>query len=411
MSEPFYAAIDLGSTKICTLIARVGQEGELKIVGKGITTSQGIQKGRVENIFEAKDAIRNAQKKAQEYLGKKISWAHVGMSGNSVTSLNNMGPVDTYLGRTQLSGETHPFVPTIPEIQNNQEVLHVIPRSYGANGITGMRDPETLGSNQLDMKSQFVLADKTCMENTRKSVKKSGISVKSLVLGALASGESCLSQDERELGVVLLDIGGGVTDISLYSEGSLDYTTAIPVGGTQITRDLSIALGIPFYFAEEAKLRWGHAMPEEAGDEEVLIPTFYGREPHRLSRHDLSLPLHSRLSETIKLAIYKLREGGMSAIPKGGIVLTGGTAVLPGLPELVSKLTGSAVRIGYPQRIPSLPTDLQNPAFSTSVGILLWGIRNHNESTLIKNMSRNARRKPLMRRMKEAVLSRTASWI
>jgi len=411
MSEPLYTAIDLGSTKICTLVARVGQEGELKIVGKGITTSQGIQKGRVENISEAKDAIHNAQKKAQQYLGKKISWAYVGVSGNSVTSLNNMSPVDTYLGKTHLSGETHPFVPTIPEIQNNQEVLHVIPRSYGANGISGMRHPEALGSAQLDMKSQFVLANKTCIQNTRKTVKKSGISVKSLVLGALASGEACLSQDERELGVVLLDIGGGVTDISLYSEGSLDYTTAIPVGGTQLTRDLSIALGIPFYFAEEAKLRWGHAMPGEAGDEEVLIPTFYGREPHRLSRHDLSLPLHSRLLETIKLAIYKLQEGGMRAIPKGGIVLTGGTAALPGLPELVSKLTGSPVRIGYPQRIPSLPTDLQNPAFSTSVGILLWGIRNYNESTLIKNISRDAGKKPLMRRMKEAVLSRTASWI
>ena len=413
--ETFYTAIDLGSTKVCTLVSRVGQEGELKIVGMGVAQSQGVHKGQVQNILEATEAVRASLEEGKRYVGKGVSWAYVGVAGTHISCLNTNG-------QDQPNGEQQARTTknvrdlihrSFPEIHKGQEVLHVIPRTYTNEGLKVVRSPEGLHANNTDLEHRVVVGNAPALKKVKKAVRGSGISVNSLVLGPLAAGEACLTEDQREMGVVLVDIGGGTTDIAVFREGSLWYTAVIPVGGNQVTRDLSVSLGVPYYFAEDAKIRWGHALPEEVGDEEVLIPTFQGRHPRAVSRHSLSIPLYERLSETVKLIMLKLQEAGvMRVLPPGGIVFTGGTASIPGLAELGKKLTGGPSRIGYPRHIPGLPTELEDPAYSSSIGILLWGIKHHGEKQTYKNGKRTfLGYKTLVRKVKNAVLARTASGI
>jgi len=265
-------------------------------------------------------------------------------------------------------------------------VLHVIPRIYDTDGLKGVRNPVGLHAKKVEVEAHVVLGHAPAVKNVLKSVKKSGISVRSLVLSPLAAAEACLTEDEREMGVVLVDIGGGTTDIAVLNEGSLWYTAILPVGGNQLTRDLSVALGVPFYFAEETKTRWGHALPEAVdSSQEVMLPTFQGREPRVVSRREVCDPLYERLSETIKLVLLKLRGAGMRALPPGGIVFTGGTAAIPGLLELGKKLIGGPIRIAYPLNVHGLPDELKNPSYSTSLGTLLWGIKHHGEKRAYGN--------------------------
>ena len=387
-SETFYTAIDLGTTKVCTIIAKIGPEGELKVLGTGIVPSQGMNKGSVESISETKEAVKASLEEAQRYLGRSVSWAYLGVTGDHITSLNTTGFLKGSGENEAISSEDlqHLIHSSYPQVSNGKEVLHVIPTGYLVDGLTGVRNPVGLHADRVQVESHVVMGEAAVLKNLVKTVEGCGVPVRSVVLQPLAAAEAILTQDERELGTVLVDIGGGTTDVMIFRGGSPWFTSIIPVGGNQLTRDLSVALGVPNYMAEEIKVRWGHAISEAVpGDEEVRIPGFQGQPQRTVSQRSLCIPIHDRLIETLKLILLQVQKAGLRNLPHGGMVITGGTAEMPGLQELAQKATGAPVRIGYPEDIRGLPSQLRKPAFSTSVGALLWGIKHHGEKRAYRN--------------------------
>ncbi len=381
-TDTYYTAIDLGTTKICTIIAKIGPEGELKVLGTGIVPSQGMHKGRVESLSETQEAVRASLDEAQRYLGRGISWAYLGVTGNHITCVNTTGLMDgsKHDGPISSRDVEQLIRSSCSPVSNGKEILHVIPISYTVDGLKGVRNPVGLHADRLQLESHVVMGDGPILKNLVKAVEGCKVSVRSLVLQQVAAAEAALTEDEREVGVVMVDIGGGTTDVVIFRSGSPWYNSVIPVGGNQITRDLSVAAGLPFYVAEDLKIKFGHALPDSLpDDEEVQIPGFQG-EPKRLVRRKaMCQPIHERLTETLKLVLSQIRQAGLRQIPMGGIVLTGGSAELTGLVDLVEKATGSSARIGYPKGLIGLPADLKKPAFSTSVGTLLWGIKHQGQ--------------------------------
>ena len=391
--DKFYTAVDIGTDKVTSIMARVGSEGELKVLGTGVVTSQGMQKGRIENIVEVQEAVRTSMEEAQRYIGDAApADVYTSVTGSHLSSLNTKEVVENPDDVGDISGKLLDRLlrGSFPDVGPDQEVLHVIPIGYHVDGMSGIRNPVGLYGNLVEVEAHVVMGDSVTLKNTVKAIEAGKASVKSMVLHSLASAESTLTGDERELGVVLADIGGGTTDIVIYRQGQPWYSAVIPVGGSQLTRDLSVALKTPLYMTEEMKIKWGSVMPETIpADEEVVIPSFQGQPKHSLSRRILCDPLNARMMELIKLIVLKVRQSGLREFPTGGIVLTGGGAEMTGLTDLVQKTLGGQVRIAFPEGIAGLPAQLRKPAFSAAVGLLLWGIKHQGETRSSMNGGRS----------------------
>ena len=391
--DTFYTAVDIGTDKVTSIMARVGSEGELKVLGTGVVTSQGMQKGRIENILEVQEAVRTSMEEAQRYIGDAApADVYTSVTGSHLSSLNTKEVVENPDDVGDISGKLLDRLlrGSFPDVGPDQEVLHVIPIGYHVDGMSGIRNPVGLHGNLVEVEAHVVMGDSVTLKNTVKAIEAGKASVKSMVLHSLASAESTLTGDERELGVVLADIGGGTTDIVIYRQGQPWYSAVIPVGGSQLTKDLSVALKTPLYMTEEMKIKWGSVMPETIpADEEVVIPSFQGQPKHSLSRRILCDPLNARMMELIKLIVLKVRQSGLREFPTGGIVLTGGGAEMTGLTDLVQKTLGGQVRIAFPEGIAGLPAQLRKPAFSAAVGLLLWGIKHQGETRSSMNEGRS----------------------
>ena len=387
--EIFYTAVDIGTSKVCSIVARVGAEGDLKILGTGVAASQGVQKGRIENISEVQAAIRSSLEESQRYIGRGvISGAYVGVSGTHITCMNTKEFVNHTGDFSQISnGQLQELIESaFPDVEKTQEVVHIIPIGYQVDGLSAVRNPVGLHAGQVEVESHVVLGDAAVLRNTVKAVEASKVSVKSLVVHSLASAEATLTGDEREMGVVLVDIGAGTSDVIIYRQGNPWFSSVIPVGGNQLTRDLAVAMRIPFYVAEEIKVKWGHAMPEMLrGDEEVVVPSFQGQPRRTVKRRLLGEPLNARLVELLKLVLLRVRQAGLRQLPTGGLVITGGCAEIEGFRELAQKTLGGPVRIAYPRGIAGLPAQLRKPTFSAGIGLLLWGIKHQGEKRRYSN--------------------------
>ncbi|MCI0843763.1 MAG: cell division protein FtsA [Chloroflexi bacterium] len=391
--DTFYTAVDIGTGKVTSVMARIGSEGELKVLGTGVVTSQGMQKGRIENIDEVKEAVGASLQEAQRYIGAGApTGVYTSVTGTHLSSLNTREVVDNPddVGDITKKLLDRLLRGSFPDVGPNQEVLHVIPIGYHVDGMSGIRNPVGLHGNLVEVEAHVVMGESVALKNTVKVIEANKASVKSMVLHSLASAESTLTGDEREMGVVLVDIGAGTTDIVIYRQGQPWYSAVIPVGGSQLTKDLSVALKTPLYMTEEMKIKWGSVMPDMvAVGEEVVIPSFQGQPKHSLSRRVLCEPLHDRMLELIKLIVLKVRQSGLREFPPGGIVLTGGGAEMTGLEDLVLKTLGGQVRIAYPEGIAGLPAQLRKPAFSAVVGLLLWGIKHQGETRSSLNGGRS----------------------
>jgi|TARA_B100000315_G_scaffold62719_2_gene56910 cell division protein FtsA len=391
--DTFYTAVDIGTDKVTSIMARVGTEGELKVLGTGVVTSQGMQRGRIENIEEVQETVRAAMEEAQRYVGNGApSGVYTSVTGTHLSSLNTKEVVDNPDDVGDISGKLLDRLlrGSFPDVGPNQEVLHVIPIGYHVDGMSGIRNPVGLHGNLVEVEAHVVMGESVALKNTTKVIEANKATVKQMVLHSLASAEATLSGDEREMGVVLVDIGGGTTDIVIYRQGQPWYSAVIPLGGSQLTRDLSVALKTPLYMTEEMKIKWGSVMPElVAAEEEVVIPSFQGQPKHSLSRRILCSPLHDRMLELIKLIVLKVRQSGLRELPTGGLVLTGGGSEMTGLADLVQKTLGGSVRIAYPEGIAGLPAQLRKPAFSAAVGLLLWGIKHQGETRSSLNGGRS----------------------
>ena len=381
--ETFYTAVDIGSNKVCSIVARVGAEGDLKILGTGMVTSQGMQKGRIDNIDEVKVAVKSSLEEAQRYIGRGvITGVYAGVSGSHISCLNTKDMMENPSADEDI-GPQHLdqlIRSSFPKVDPSQEILHMIPIGYEVDGMEAVRNPAGLHAKHINVESHVVMGDAATLRNTVKAIEASRVSVRSLVVESLASAESTLTGDEKEMGAVLVDIGGGTIDLMIYRQGNPWYSAVIPVGGNQLTRDLAVAMRIPYFLAEDIKLKWGNALPELVrADEEVVVPSFQGQPRRIAKRRDLCEPLHARMVEMLKQILLRVRQSGLRQLPAAGLVITGGCAELPGIRELALKTLGGSVRLAYPQGIAGLPTQLQKASTSTAVGLLLWGIKHQGE--------------------------------
>ena len=389
-----YMAIDVGTTKVCTLIAQVSPEGELEIVGTGVEPSRGMKKGLVVEIDEMKEAVVDSVAKASVSLERELPGACIGVTGAHIISVHtsatlpnlNGDPnkVSTRAEMDQVIKQSH------PKVGSGQVLIHVIPQNYIVDNVGGVRNPVGLKGHQLTVESHAVIGEATSFDNVVRSVENSNLQVKSMVLEPLASAEAVLSAEEKETGVVLVDIGGGTADLAIFIGGVMVHTAVIPVGGFQFTNDLVISFGIPYEEADKAKVTQGHAIPDEVEpDEMVEVRGYDSALPHMVRARDISRILNDRTDELLRLILIKVKESGMRVIPPAGVVFTGGGANLRGLEELARDMFPGPVRIAQPKDILGLPEELKSPTYSTSIGILLWGIHHPTEQIAYRGTNSN----------------------
>ena len=379
----YYSSVDIGTNKICSILVRIGPEGELKVLGAGITPSQGVQKGVVENVAETRDAIAASLAESQRYAGSGVvRGVFATISGSHINSVNTKASLGegTEPGGLSEMALRNLMETEVPGFDRSQQMLHVIPYGYDVDGLSGVRDPAALKAGEFQLETHVVLGDDQAVQNTVKAIRNGKTTVNSLVTQSIASAEATLTGDERQMGVILVDIGAGTTDISIYLHGQPWYSGVLPVGGVQMTRDLAVGLRVPYYIAEEIKVKWGHVMPEMVGaSEEVVVPGFQGQPPRLVRRRGVCQPLTQRMIEIIKLVMMRVNQAGLRRLPIGGIVFTGGGSEIEGLKEMVDNALGGPVRIATPDQVAGLPSQLRKPAYSASVGALLWGIKHGSE--------------------------------
>ena len=392
-SGNLYMAIDVGTTKVCTLIAQVSPDGELEIVGTGVEPSRGMRKGLVVDIEEMKAAVKDSVEQASSGLGRDLPGACIGVTGAHIFSVHTSGKLNNLNGdptKTITRSEMELVVKqSYPTVASGQELLHVIPQNYTVDNVDGVRNPVGLKGHQLTVESHAVVGEATSLENVVRAVEGAGLQVKSMVLEPLASAEAVLSAEEQETGVVLVDIGGGTSDMAIFMGGVMAQTAVIPVGGFQFTNDLVVSLGIPYQEAEKAKLAHGHAIPDRVDHDETIEIKGYGEWPHLVRARDLSRTLSDRTDEILRLVLIKLKESGLRVMPPAGVVFTGGGANISGLEEMAKDMMPGPVRIAQPKDILGLPDTLKSPTYSTSIGILLWGIHHPTEQLAYRRTNGN----------------------
>ena len=377
MAKKLISAIDVGTTKVATIVANLDSWGGIQVLGVGAVPAHGIHKGLVVNVEEAKKSIAESVKRAQQAGGVPVESAYVGVTGRHITSINNRGvvaiPRSDRLVRPQdlrrvLASARHI---TIPE---DRKVLHAIPRHYILDGQERIKNPVGMHGFRLDVETHIITASIASVQNLVKCVRGIGVEIDDLILEPLASGEAVLTPEEKELGVILADIGGGTTDIAVFKDGSIYHSSVLPVAGYQVTSDISIGLGLPFEVAEAMKRKYGNVAPDlDSRKEEVTLSVEDG---HSVSYRDLCNIIRVRMEELMRLILLEMPGSNYASLAPSGLVLTGGTSNLPGLETLARSALRIPVRVGEPMGVYGITDALHNPAYATGVGLLLWGTRN-----------------------------------
>ncbi len=376
MDEPIVVGIDIGTTKVCTLVARVEGERSMRILGVGIEPSQGIRKGTIVDIAAASTAIARSIEKAQRTSGLEITSALVSLAGSHVSSVNSRGVVG-------ISGRVIDEVDVARALEaaqavaipHNRQIIHVIQRSFVIDGQDGIRTPIGMHGYRLEVEAHIITAAQSTVENLRQCVEAAGVQVSQFVLNPLASAEVVLSETERQMGAVVCDIGGGTTDLAIYIDGDIWHTMVLAVGGNHITSDIAHGLRLSIQQAEDVKKQHGHAITSEVGENEIITVRSFGQEgPQQVNRRDLAHIIEARVEEIFLLVLQEIKRSGYDGLLPAGMVLTGGSSLLPGMRALASNVLGLPVRIARPENLIGLTDQLHSPAFSTSVGLLHWAL-------------------------------------
>jgi cell division protein FtsA len=370
------AAIDVGTTKICTILADVKDNGLPRVVGVGIYPSKGLHKGLVVNINEARESIRESVRRAEQASNYKVESAYVGVTGRHVTSMNNHGVVAiTRNDRVVRPDDLKRVLASAESIKTagDRKLLHIIPRSYTVDGQQGVKNPIGMHGFRLDVETHVITAAVTSVQNLIKTIRSLRIDIEDLVLEPLASSEAILTEDEKQVGVILADIGGGTTDVAVFKDGSIWHTSILPVAGYQLTRDVAIGLGLPFEIAEEMKKKYGSVMPvyEGKGDTGPAI----SKDGHGVSYQDLCDIIRARVEEIMKLIMLELPNSDYETMVPAGLVITGGSSNLAGAATLGREILKMPVRVGAPTDVYGISDVLRDPAYATAVGLLLWGTK------------------------------------
>jgi len=380
------AAIDVGTTKVCTIVAD-NDNGNLRVLGVGVTPSKGLAKGLVLNISDARDSIRESVKLAEQASGCRVESAYVGVTGRHVTATNNKGVVAiTRSDRLVRADDLKRVLDSAKSVKvsSDRKLLHVIPRSYAVDGQVGVKNPVGMHGFRLDVETHVITAAAASVQNLVKCVRSTGIDIEDLVLEPLASSEAILSEDEKQVGVIMADIGGGTTDISIFREGSIWHSAVLPVAGYQLTRDIAIGLGLPFDVAEEMKKRYASVLPVKDSANEP--PPEMSQDGHGVSYHDLCDIVRARVEEILRLIYLELPNVDYSSLVPAGLVLTGGGANMNGIAALGREMLKMPVRIGTPSELNGISDTLLDPCYATSVGLVLWGIKNDRKESWRGNL-------------------------
>ena len=366
--------IDIGTTKICTLVARVEENDLIRILGVGIEPSQGIRKGTVVDLAAASEAIGLSIDRAERTSGLEISSALVSMAGSHVSSVNSRGVAGVHRQVIDESDILRAMdAARAVAIPHNREVIHVIQRGFTVDGQDGISMPIGMHGYRMEVEAHIITASASTVENLRLVVGNSGVDVSNFVLNPLASGEVVLTDTEREMGVVVCDIGGGTTDMAIYIEGDVWHTMVLAVGGNHVTSDIAHGLRLPFSQAEEVKINHGHALTSAINSDETFpVRAFGEEEPIDVSRYDLANIIEARVEEIFSLMLQEIKRSGYDGLLPAGLVLTGGSSLLPGIKHLASDVLGLPVRVARPEKLTGMVDRLQSPAFSTSVGLVKW---------------------------------------
>ncbi len=376
--EETIVALDVGTTKVCTLLGELNEEG-LRIVGAGVAPSRGLRKGVVVNIEEATEAIVASLSKAEDISGYQIERAYVGVSGGHISSVNSRGVAAISRGPRGVTFEDMDRAMDAAQaiaIPHNREIIHAIPRGYTLDGQDGVRNPLGLQGYRLEVEAHVVTGAVPLIHNLVKCVQAARVEIIELALGSIAAGEAVLTTAEKEMGVILADIGGGTTDVAIFIDGSIWHTMILPLGGNHLTNDIAVGLRAPFNVAEEVKIKYGHTIPEAVSPEESVDISAFGNRSHRsISRRRLAEIVEARAEEIFDLILKEVKRSGYDGLLPAGLVLCGGTANMTGLCEFGSKALDLPARVGTPKGLEGLVESIEGPAYAASVGLLQWGWR------------------------------------
>src|SRR5512133_2141574 len=388
--DDIVVGIDVGTTKICTLVARVEQDDSLRIMGVGIEPSEGIRKGVIVDLTAASQAIARSVMQAEQTSGLKIDSALVSMAGAHVSSINSRGVVAVSEHSVQESDiERAMDAARGVAIPNSREIIHVIQRGFSLDGQDGIHQPIGMHGYRLEVESHVITATTATVENLRQAVGAAGVHVAQFVLNPLASAEVVLSDTERNMGAVVCDIGGGTTDLAIYVNGDVWHTMVLAVGGNHITQDIAHGLRLSLQQAEDVKKQHGYAARTGVGSEEYFAIRPFGEDrPVQINRQDLAHIIEARVGEIFSLTLQEIKRSGYDGLLPAGMVLTGGTSALPGIQRVASEMLKMPVRTAQPENLIGLVEKLNSPAYSTSVGLLRWALTMHDQDLSIERERR-----------------------
>ena len=373
--ERLIVGLDIGTSKVLAIVGEISPTGEVEIIGVGHHPARGMRKGVVSNIESTVQSIQRAVEEAELMAGCQIYSVFAGIAGAHINSFNSHGVVairDKEVDNSDIERVIE--AARALAIPNDQKVLHILPQEFVIDGQEGIREPIGMSGVRLEAKVHIITGAVSAAQNIIKCIRRCGLEVDDIILEQLASSESVLIEDEKDLGVCLVDIGGGTTDVAVFIEGAIRHTAVIPIAGDQITNDIAVALRTPTQAAEEIKKKYGCALIQLAhSDETIETPSVGDRPPRKLARQTLAEVVEPRVEELFELVRSELRRSGFEELMGSGVVLTGGSSKMDGMVELAEEVFHMPVRIGMPKSVQGLTEAVRNPIYSTGVGLIQFG--------------------------------------
>jgi cell division protein FtsA len=373
--ERLIVGLDIGTSKVLAIVGEVNPVGEVEIIGVGHHPARGMRKGVVANIESTVQSIQRAVEEAELMAGCQIYSVYAGIAGAHISSFNSHGVV-AIRDKEVTPSDIERVIEAARAlaIPNDQRVLHILPQEFVIDGQEGIREPVGMSGVRLEAKVHIITGAVSAAQNIIKCIRRCGLEVDDIILEQLASSQSALTDDEKDLGVCLVDIGGGTTDIAIFTDGAIRHTAVIPIAGDQVTNDIAVALRTPTQAAEEIKKRYGCALTQLAhSDESIEAPSVGDRPPRKLARQTLAEVIEPRVEELFELVKGELRRSGFEELIGSGVVLTGGSSKMDGMIELAEEVFHMPVRLGAPKYIGGLSEVVKNPIYSTGVGLIQFG--------------------------------------
>ena len=386
-SEDIIVGLDIGTSKVVAIVGAINADSSLDIVGIGSHRSKGLKKGTVVNIESTVESIQRAIEEAELMAGCQIHSVYAGIAGSHIRSMNSHGIVAIRDGEVMRADiERVIDAAQAVAIPADQRVLHILPQEYIIDSQEGIKEPLGMSGVRLEAKVHLITCAINAVQNIEKCIKRCGLETEEIILEQLASSYAVLTEDEKELGVCLVDIGGGTTDIAIFTEGAIRHTGVIPIAGDQVTNDIAMALRTPTENADEIKIKYACALTQLASSSEIIkVPSVGDRPARELSRQALAEVVEPRYAELFTLVKSELERSGFDEVLAAGIVLTGGTSKMEGVVDLAEEIFHTPVRIGSPHNVQGLADIVRNPIYSTGVGLLLYGLKQYRERGEVKS--------------------------